>query len=542
MHFGEPAIVFPAPGLPLFAPAGRPRLELIADGHRVGLEDLQRWAAQLALREVGGGAVVPLEVESVDVVDGPPDPMVRCFAEVLAPQALVLVRLGLRPRQVLWPLPPRTVQLYDLVAADQVVRWRSVAVLHDRQETLTLAFASDLHLAAFWDAIWDAVGRHAPDLATRVLHPASLLDRFIQEANALHSRGELDVIVLGGDLVEYVYDGTRPGSSENSAATNVQALVEALTPLKVPTIAAPGNHDHRAFAWRGRTYGLAGVGVPASRTRAVLEAAGLWDPWRFFPADLDALRTVDRGGRPALAHFAGSIAPAVDFALTLGGVRLIFASTGCDVLARWRNVEWARWGLFMRNIRSAWHHPDSDGLRDEQVRSIASSLSSARRGGGVWHPHIPPTAAAIFFHAPLFHSAESAASFGRVLRLPLGPQEKLSQRAAFERRLQAAGIRSGVLFRNPGPMIEALASASGPVATFSGHVHRATAFELDRQTLTLRSFDPRAFEAGPQNVTLWTAPALCLEGSGENAQPGYLLARFEHGALRRLEVRGLRGL
>jgi hypothetical protein len=257
-----------------------------------------------------------------------------------------------------------------------------------------------------------------------------------------------------------------------------------------------------------------------------LKAAGLWDRWPLRPADLDALRTVQRNGQPALAHHLTEIAPATDFTLTLGGLQLIFASTGSDVLPQWRNLERVRRGLFLKSLPSTWRYPNSAGLDDQQVEAIARSLSTAR-------------GAAVFFHAPLLHGANGAAVDHWLSPEELARQDDVAHRVALEKRLSAAGLRSGVLFRNPGPLLRALASAPGPLVTFSGHVHRATAIELDRRRLSLRSAPLQPPRSAQDTVTLLTAPALGQRGKGENGSPGYLLATFEDGALVGLERRTL---
>jgi hypothetical protein len=391
---------------------------------------------------------------------------------------------------------------------------------------LSLAFVSDLHLAAFWDAISAAVERHAPDLASRLLNPRLLLDRFVAEANLLWARGDLDLVVLGGDLVDHVYAQSRPGPGSGPRDTNVQTLIRAMAGLRVPTIAIPGNHDYRVYPWRPRSYGLWAGGIPRGREKAILQAAGLWSRWPIRPSDLASLRTTDDSGSLALSFHLAHLSPATDFAISLHGLRMVFASTGSDAISQWRRTERARLPLLVRALGSLWTHPDSEGLYDGQVDQIAASLEGAK-------------GAALFFHAPLLHAAKGNGIDGQVGQLDLRGQDELGPRVALERRLGASGVRRGVLFRNPGPLLRAMVSAPGPVVAFSGHVHHPTAIEVDRGTLAVR---PAGF--GPpdmpgETVTLLTAPALGQQPAHANSPPGYLLARFHAGALvglKRLEL------
>jgi hypothetical protein len=112
-----------------------------------------------------------------------------------------------------------------------------------------------------------------------------------------------------------------------------------------------------------------------------------------------------------------------------------------------------------------------------------------------------------------------------------GDTDNLTGRVAFECRLRYAGLRGGVLFRNPGPLLRTLLSANGSVVSFSGHVHHATAIELDRRTLRARAVAIGAPDRPLDTVTLVTAPALGQQWTAGYSRPGYLLARFHEGAL-----------
>ena len=74
--------------------------------------------------------------------------------------------------------------------------------------------------------------------------------------------------------------------------------------------------------------------------------------------------------------------------------------------------------------------------------------------------------------------------------------------------LEQAGVHRGVCFRNPAPLLRAMAAAPGPVVMFSGHVHQATAIELDRSSLVLQTAHPAPPANPDHTVTLLTAPAL----------------------------------
>jgi hypothetical protein len=514
----DPLVVWPAPGMPALAEGRAPGLRVIVAVAQSGVGNVARWAERLVLRETLGERRVSVVVESVTPISAERvDPKVQGFARLQASRGLVLVEVCIRPLDPLRPDGSSPVCLYDLCMGRTVVRERSVAVFATGRRRLRLAFASDLHLASFWDVIGEAADRFAPDLAEAMLHPARLLDRFIDEANELWSRDELDLVVLGGDLVEFVHD-RRPGAGGGSSETNVHALLRALRRLRVPSIAVPGNHDYRAFPWRPRIYGLASIGIPTVRRKLLLKQAGLWDRWPVRPSDKLALRTENAAGDSALAHHLQCLAPATDFEETLHGTRLIFATTGRDLITRWRSVGWARRGLLMRSLRHCVSHPDSEGLSQPRVAQIASSLSSSR-------------GAAVFFHSPLLNPPDSLPVERHLDRLDPGDGDDLATQLAFERRLRRGGLRRGVFFHNPGMLVRALVSAGGPVATFSGHSHRARAIEFNRRTLALRSASFGQRPEPEQTVTMLTAPALGQSCRTGEESPGYLLAAFEDGRL-----------
>jgi hypothetical protein len=525
----DPFIVWPAPGMPALVETPRPRLRLIvavAHGERCGVA---RWAERLEFSESFGKSSVPAVVESVKPIGRDQAGLkVRGFIKLPSVRNLALAEIRIKASAPLRPASRSQVNLYDLAVSGSAVRERSVAVFGRRSRRLRLAFASDLHRATFWDAIGEAAERYDPDLARQMLHPSRLLDRFIDEANALWSRGELDLVVLGGDLVEFVHDRP-PGSGQTSSdETNVHGVVRALRRLRTPSIAVPGNHDYRAFPWRPRLYGLASVGISAARGKPLLQRAGLWDRWPLRPSDHAALRTENESGDPALADHLKHLAPATDFEETLHGTRLVFANTGRDLLSRWRSVGWARRNLLMRSLRHCWRHPDSEGLSRGRVAQIASALSFSQ-------------GAAVFFHSPLLNSSCGIPVEQCLDRLDPGEQDDQGSQIAFERRICRGGLRRGVFFRNPSLLIRALLSAGGPVATFSGHGHQAQSIEFDRRTLAVRSV-PFGPPLNPERtIAMLTAPALGQLPRNGAQQPGYLLATFEDGRLASVVFRPLHG-
>jgi predicted MPP superfamily phosphohydrolase len=518
--------VWPAPGLPALVQDDE-RIRAIVAQEDADPGAVCAWAGRLALRGVDERIPIPLSVEAVEPCESAAtDPLISGFATLAEARRLSFVRVILRAGQRLSPAAPKRVKLYDVLLDGQVVRPRSVAAFVPSGGDLRLAFAADLHLARAWDTIGDAVARYAPDLVPGFLHPNRLVEKFIGEVNLLAAKGQLDLVVLGGDLVDHVY--TRPRSQAPSTLddSNVKVLQDSLARLQVPTITIPGNHDYRLYPWRPQTCDTGALRIPASRTKALLQAAGLWSRRRLHLADLDALRAFENSGRSALTHYLSEIAPATDFALTFQGVRLMFVSTGRDITQCWRQVEFGRFGLFLRSLRHALLCADSEGLSDAQVTQIASWVRA-------------PGGAALFSHAPLVRVTHLAEIGLRVGCVDPRAEDNLASRIAFERRLEQAGVHQGVCFRNPAPLLRAMAAAPGPVVMFSGHVHQATAIELDRSSLVLQTAHPIPPTDPDHTVTLLTAPALGQVSDDRRHVPGYFIAHFKQGALVSLDRRTL---
>jgi len=504
---------------------GEPTLTaLLASADSSG-DDLMRWARRLRLLSVGGAAQdVALDAESLEPIEPAAATEAADFLAHVAPRSLRLFRVALRPARPLAVAAGRTVQLFDLLADGRLCRSRSVAFFAGPTDRLRLAFACDSHVAQLWEDIGAAVDRHLPEAAATLLRPHRLLDEFIADANRLVARGELDLVVLGGDLVDHVHVGPRcDGSADES--TNVRRLVEMLRPLEVPTFALPGNHDFRAFPWRPSLYGLGVVGLSRLQTKAVLRRAGLHDAWPLRRGDLHALRTTDAVGRSAIAAHLRWLNPRLNCACLARGTRLVLLSSGRDALPQWRNLEPSRWSMLARGLRWVWHDPDSEGFSEQQLVEASRWLSGS-------------DGAAVFFHAPLFATGGKPIS-ARLDVLRGDTQRSLAGRIAFERHTQALGLRRGVCLRNAGMLLDRLLEHRPPVAVFSGHLHASTAIALRRDTLDLRSVDVRAAWHDPESIPLYTAPAIGQVKPGVGDAPGYLLAQFESGRLVSVERRTL---
>ena len=525
MKFSDPAIIWPAPGFPAFLEPGNQHLDVIV-AFLNPQESLHGWAQEISLHDRPGNTLIPLLTEEI----APAEPQeiadkAAQFSTLPSAAGLNFARIRFRAPRFLPQSSARDMQLFDLSVKGQVERPRSVVFSHRPSNVLKIAFASDLHVAYLWNEIADAADRYAPELAEVVANPHRLLDNFIDEANSLAASGDLDLIVLGGDLVDHVHRYPRI-KKRDCAAGNIHLLLAMLDRLEVPTLMIPGNHDHRAYPRRPRSSGLDVIGISRQQSESLLRKSGLWDFWPLSLSDLDALQTYDEAGIPALSNYLTHGAPATNYCVSLRGLRLLLVSSGCDILARWRDVEPERLGLLVRGMRTALSCPDSEGFSEIQLTQIAGWLKGSR-------------GAALFFHAPLLATRGGVHSRELICSLDAGSQDSLGRRVWFEKRLQKAGFRCGVSFRNPGALLEKLSSTTSPIAAFSGHVHYPSAVEIDRDTKQAHFINPNQAASRSDTITLLTAPALGQLGPLTAHPPGYLLARFVDGALVSLQCRAL---
>lgn len=510
-----PHIVWPTIGFPLVLEAGTRRCALLIEHSETDADTLLRWAGGLRLRDR-----VAIESWPANVIEVAPDSADAHPPALDAPilngrgRARVTIELGER----LEPVAPRGVRVFDLCDGDRVLRANAIAtVAADR--TLRVAFASDLHIAAMWDEVSATIERYAPELANVAHHPSRLLRDLVAQANELAARGDLDLVVLGGDLVDHVYARPRAEVERGARSTNVEILLALLSDLQVPTFAIPGNHDYRLYPWRLRSYSLGSINLSKAQQRRFLRAAGLWGWSPLLPSDIDAIRT-EAAHHVALQQHRHFISPLTDFHVQMRGMTLLFANSGRDIAPRWRELERRQWPLFARSLPGSWVDPDSEGLHQEQVQRIEHTLAGAGP-------------AALFVHAPLLHAREGAAA-----SIDLDPGDP-DDAHHFDRRLFASGLRNGVLFRNCGRLVRALLDHRGPTTLLSGHVHHDTAITVARRTRTAKLGRLQAPADSREEIPLITTPSLGHRRHAGAERPGFLLITFRDGAVQHVERRSV---
>ncbi|MBI4007840.1 MAG: metallophosphoesterase [Planctomycetes bacterium] len=152
--------------------------------------------------------------------------------------------------------------LYDLCLEERVFQRKlhAVCLVESKDNDLRFIHLTDLHLSRRNDLINDEVSS-----AVGPIHGFNNFNekmrKFIKDANELADKGELDIVLLGGDLVDFVNHGISDGVVEND--NNWQVFIEIMTGrgheprrensgIRVPIFTSTGNHD-----WRLHPYDIA---------------------------------------------------------------------------------------------------------------------------------------------------------------------------------------------------------------------------------------------------------------------------------------------
>jgi hypothetical protein len=261
---GRPAVV--RPGSSTVLPGGMrllrnivPSADVHVDPAALNVTDLAErvarpWRDRLALRPVGSTELVPLVVvvtrADKEPLDSPgPGDGAKVTIELD-------IRLDADPNR---PLPTRT--LHDLVfRVGPETRTLAAHSVYTRRswDTFGIIHATDLHVSARVDGFRGKLRATNSDDrergARRMVNPNDSMRALINYANALHARGEVDLILATGDLVDYVYEdgqdrrgpgnfgllerlilGSAPGRDPESPPNNE---------LRVPIFLVLGNHDY----------------------------------------------------------------------------------------------------------------------------------------------------------------------------------------------------------------------------------------------------------------------------------------------------------
>jgi hypothetical protein len=550
----EPRILRPSLGRPVFVGRERARFRAFVAAPAGALDASALREGFLLTSVRDARRTVTLQVGAVDERAGLPDG--SPLARVLVPAdryALYEVRLEVPAGPAALAAGGGRFALFDLAHPRLSPGRHSVVWIDHRWERFTFVFAADTHVAEAWDRIAaDSFGL-APLEAGTEGQPADRLRRafsrqaftagfidpnrqwrdFIGEANARSRRGELDLIVLGGDLVDYQLPG-----NFGLFADMVTGRVPGCAELEAPLFTLPGNHDYRRFPYRPQVYPLDRCGLHDLQRDHFFRQARGERRTRLSIADARAVLAGD-GGRHPLAEYLLTINPLVDDVLNLGRTKFVLLDTGRDVIRDLLHVRPRRWGNFLRAAVHSWIFPGSAGLTDGQAGRLARETEDE-------------DATNVFL---VFHAGLSGGSIGRggadggspPLRSKGIPADadSLRARVRLEKTLLRSGFGRGGLFQNHLSLIRAAVKADRTTVGLSGHFHRPVVLRLDKSSGRIRIESPAAPAPAPSSSAASSfflgGPALGHANfrSDPPGRPGYIVIEVAGDRIVSVQDKGL---
>lgn len=382
-------------------------------------------------------------------------------------------------------------------------------------DKLTVLYASDIHVASRWDDIEADVEKYFPakknvssmvntilpfdsaDMLTNemfkksFLNPNRAFSKLIREANVLFDRGEIEFLVLAGDLVDYKFKHERSDSGNGYEDTEWSVFEDILMGryrdserLRVPVFMTTGNHDYRLYPYSLQVYGIRHCGIPDDFTMEYLRRYGNMRSITYHISDLDSIR-IDSGIDNSLNYYYQKLNPFDDYSFKLGGVKHIFIDTGSDNVCHLSNLFSSRRWLFVKGLQNAVENPNSNGLQDDQLKFIESEIMCEDTA----------TPVILYTHAPFINNRPDN-------ELPGGPEESplpliipltapsnndSDNILKYEDGLVKSRLNISALFQNQFPVFSLLTKRRGQALIMSGHVHHRVEFGIDRDSGQLYS-------------------------------------------------------
>lgn len=174
--------------------------------------------------------------------------------------------------------------LYDLLLIDpdnnqRKVNFHAVQLVENIKKDFQFIHLTDLHLAKRNDEILDEVlkvehKRDRKEIESTYINFNHNFRRFIKRANELANKGELDFVLISGDIVDFAFHGWE--DQENTSENNWKTFINMTT--------GRGDEDSEQFFYREKgTEGCNCKGNPGLKV-AIFTSTGNHD-WRLHPYD-----------------------------------------------------------------------------------------------------------------------------------------------------------------------------------------------------------------------------------------------------------------
>ncbi len=470
----------------------------------------------------------------------------------------------------------RRFRLFDLHHPLTGSAAHSVVILAHDYEELVVLFAADLHVAYAWERLEEQIRSLETErklyVTENLTDPARFFSResfrenfvnpnhnlaaLISTANLFAQRQQLDVIIFGGDLVDYVYRHFKGVDKDSYESTNFH-LFESLIlgrhgsgeELEVPILTCTGNHDYRLYPYKIETYGLQHCGLHHYQTKFLMKARRT--PRLGIPTLRDLQAVVARTGRHhSLKYYFDFINPSLNYRINLGGLSLILLDTGRDVWLDCLRVHPRRWGNLVRSTRYDLNDPFSEGLHEDQLALLRRWIEDSDANGDV----------ILVFHAGIFNpsgkdgsntpgstSAEQGSNKDVEVtpdRVDLNPYlsmpDTLGSRLALEKDLGRRSLNVSCIFQNQLPILKA--AQRQRLLGLSGHIHRRVQCKMKRREAILEiSGEPeRGVDFGDGSL-FCSAAALGHVQTKYSVpyRPGFYLLKCKTGRIKRVEWQDL---
>jgi len=368
--------------------------------------------------------------------------------------------------------------------------------------------ASDIHLASRWDVIEKNVKTHFPkrvnnffqslndlflfdpkDLLTQesILHsfvnPNCNFIEFIKKANRMMDDGEINFIVLIGDLVDYKYKETRSksGTAFNDTEWSIlEDMILGTHPksegLRVPVFMTTGNHDYRLYPYKLQIYGLKHCGISDEVTKEYLKRTKEYLKFKYRLEDFDALK-INIGKNHSLNYYYRNFNPFDDYGFDFDGIRLVFMDTGSDFFCHPSELLTSKMLYFLRRI---FNGLISIGFSWKQIQLFRRHIEAILTDKPI----------ILFCHAPLLNTNKDTDKYlVKEYSLPLKVKSKNVNEALgkknslkFASEIIKSGLGYSTIYKNHLPVLSALCEHNGPSVIMSGHIHRHIEFGIAKNT------------------------------------------------------------
>ncbi len=504
----NPRLIRPSLGHPFFISADEPVFTALVGAPRSGMKPaaLKSGFRMTAVHD----RHLDLELETVSVDGSQALPGDSPFRQVLFPEenpSFHTVELAVPDKSSLTRAKERRFILFNLGHPHLETSRHSLVWINHKWEDARFIFVADTHISTAWEQIEadlrkldpaaeDSDPRHPhslqrffsrPAFEDTFVNPNGNLQSFIQEANDRAARGELDFVILGGDLVDY-----QALSQFEFFERIVTGRAGSGPELEVPLFTVPGNHDYRRHPYRIQAYPLDRCGFHNLQKDFFLKKARGESIRRFSLKDAKAVLGEGGKGHP-LADYLLRINPETDFTLKIGRTKIVFLDTGPDVFRNLRRIHPRRWKNYVRALPHNWLFPSSSGLRDDQVEFLSREASD-----GDFENLI------LIFHAGLANplpcripnqKGKSQPEADQIQILSSGDTRfspssgnlqtsgsAMGSRIRIENELIRSGLSRGGLFQNQLFLLRAAAVPGRRVLGLSGHFHRTVAVQLEKKT------------------------------------------------------------